>query len=64
MMLEIDDTPVWMLAKNADGNYRPMLAAWYNIEGKEFLTRTTFGTEEAAAAWLKEFWNAVWELGS
>ncbi len=57
-----EDTPTWMLAKNADDKYEPTLIAWYNIEGKEFLTRTTFGTEKDAAAWLKEFWNAVWQL--
>lgn len=59
-----DDTPVWMVAKDkdTDHNFEPQLIAWYNIETKEFLTRTTFGTEEEAAAWLKEFWHAVWQL--
>ena len=58
-----EDTPVWMVAKNLETEkYEPTLVAWYNIETKEFLTRTTFGTEEDAAAWLKGFWNAVWQL--
>lgn len=63
MWTEPDDTPLWMLAKNDEGNYRPTLVAWYNIEGKEFLTRRTFGTEEEASDWLREFWHAVWQLG-
>ena len=59
-----DDTPVWMVAKNLETEkYEPTLVAWYSIEGKEFLTRTAFGTEGEAAAWLKDFWNAVWQLG-
>ena len=59
-----DDTPVWMAAKNPEtGKYEPTLVAWYNIEGKEFLTRTTFSTQEDAQGWIDEFWNAVWQLG-
>ncbi|KKK82036.1 hypothetical protein LCGC14_2807430, partial [marine sediment metagenome] len=52
------------VAKNLETEkYEPTLVAWYSIEGKEFLTRTAFGTEGEAAAWLKDFWNAVWQLG-
>lgn len=60
-----EDTPVWMVAKDKDtaDKFEPQLVAWYNIETKEFLTPNTFGTEEGAADWLKDFWHAVWQLG-
>lgn len=62
--IETEDTPVWMVAKNLETEkYEPTLVAWYSIEGKEFLTRTTFSTQEKAQSWLDEFWNAVWQLG-
>ena len=59
-----DDTPVWMAAKNLEtGKYEPTLVAWYNIEGKEFLTGRTFSTQEDAQSWIDEFWQAIWRLG-
>ena len=60
----IEDTPVWMVAKNLEtGKYEPTLVAWYSIEGKEFLTNRTFGTQEDAQSWIDDFWQAVWRLG-
>ncbi len=59
-----DDTPVWMVAKNLEtGKYEPTLVAWYSIEGKEFLTSTTFSKQEDAQSWIDEFWQAIWRLG-
>lgn len=59
-----DDTPVWMVAKNLETEkYEPTLVAWYSIEGKEFLTSTTFSTQEDAQSWIDDFWQAVWKLG-
>ncbi len=59
-----EDTPVWMVAKNLETEkYEPTLVAWYSIEGKEFLTSTTFSTQEDAQSWIDDFWQAVWRLG-
>ena len=60
---KIEDSPVWMVAKNPKTEkYEPTLVAWYNIEGKEFLTNTTFGSEADAQTWIDAFWQAVWRL--
>ncbi len=59
-----EDTPVWMVAKDkdTDDKYKPTLVSWYNADTKEYLTRRTFGTAHETEAWLKEFWNAIWQL--
>ena len=45
------------------GKYEQTLVAWYSIEGKEFLTSTTFSKQEDAQSWIDYFWQAVWRLG-
>jgi len=63
MTFEVDDTPVWRIYKDSAGRVEPVLAAWYTEhEEDQFLTPRTFGTKKEADAWLKEFWQAYWQL--
>lgn len=62
----LDDTPVWMLYKSHHTEkYEPVLVAWHTydqFEEKRFLTLRTFGTQEDAEAFAKEFWQTYWRL--
>lgn len=64
--LGIDDTPIWMIYKNFEtGEYESVLVAWYNFDRfneEGFLTLNTFGTQEEAEIYLKDFWDSYWRL--
>jgi hypothetical protein len=58
-----DDTPIWRIYKQVDGQVGPVLDAWYSgLDESRFLTKRTFGTKREAVEWLQEFWQAYWQL--
>ena len=61
-----DDTPVWMLWRGPKTKaYEAILVAWYNRECYSFqgyLTLKTFGTQEDAEEYLKDFWDSYWRV--
>lgn len=61
--LELEDTPIWRIVK-INGRVVPALVAWYTPhEERNFLISRTFSTKTEADTWLKEFWEAYWNLG-